>query len=121
MIALAGGGDPLGRIGEPSFRMEWERIVAAQPEVILITPCGYGVDRAAEEFAQMTPPNGWNDLPAVRQGRVFVSDSNGYFSRPGPRLAEGTAIIAKAIHPELDIPIPENSLRPIGRASEVSA
>jgi iron complex transport system substrate-binding protein len=121
MIALAGGQDPLGYIGEPSVRIEWEKIFVAQPEVILITPCGYDINRAAEEFAQMSLPEGWNDLPAVRQGRVFVSDSNSYFSRPGPRLAEGVAIIARAIHPNVDIPIPEGSLRKIGCASGVSA
>jgi iron complex transport system substrate-binding protein len=121
MIAVAGGLDPLARVGEPSFRMEWEKIHAAQPEVILITPCGYGVERAAEEFLRMRLPVGWDDLPAVRHGRVFASDSNSYFSRPGPRLADGIAILAKAIRPELDIPIPKDSLRRMVRATEASA
>jgi iron complex transport system substrate-binding protein len=121
MIALAGGQDPLARVGEPSFRMEWEKIFAAQPEVILITPCGYGLERAADEFLRMRLPIGWDDLPAVKQGRVFASDSNSYFSRPGPRLADGVAILARAIHPELDIPVPKDSLRNVSRAARVSA
>lgn len=121
MIALAGGQDPLARVGEPSFRMEWDKIHDAQPEVILITPCGYGVERAAEELLRMRLPTGWDDLPAVRHGRVFASDSNSYFSQPGPRLADGVAILAKAMRPELDIPIPKDSLRRMVRATEASA
>jgi len=121
MIATAGGRDPLGRAGEPSVSIPWGKIRDAQPEVILVTPCGYGLDKASEEFSGMRLPDGWDDLPAVRDGRVFASDSNSYFSRPGPRLADGVAIIAKAIHPELDIAIPQDSLRRVRKASRVSA
>jgi len=98
MVTRAGGMDALGRAGEPSFRVEWETILAAQPEVIVIMPCGYGLEQAAKEFRDLTLPKGWHGLPAVRNGRVFLVEASGYFSRPGPRLAAGVAILADAIH-----------------------
>jgi iron complex transport system substrate-binding protein len=98
MVARAGGVDVLGHAGKPSFRVEWETILAAQPEVIVIMPCGYRLDRALAEFQALPLPRDWQDLPAVRNGRVFVVEASGYFSRPGPRLADGLSILADAIH-----------------------
>jgi iron complex transport system substrate-binding protein len=98
MVSRAGGMDVLGHAGEPSFRVEWEKIVAAQPEVIVIMPCGYGLERVAKEFRDMALPDGWRGIPAVRDGRVILVEASGYFSRPGPRLATGMAILADAIH-----------------------
>ncbi len=99
MVALAGGQDVLGRAGEPSFRVRWEDIVAAQPEVVVVMPCGYGVEQAAAEFAETPLPPGWSGLPAVREGRVYAVDASSYFSRPGPRLANGIEILAQLLHP----------------------
>lgn len=101
MVARAGGVDVLGRLGEPSFRITAEQILAAQPDVILAMPCGYKAERAAAEYSRREFPGGWNALPAVREGRVFAVDASGYFSRPGPRLAEGVEILSAVIHPEL--------------------
>jgi iron complex transport system substrate-binding protein len=98
MVERAGGKDVLGRAGEPSFRVEWETIVAAQPEVIVIMPCGYALERVAKEFRDFALPDGWHGIPAVRDSRVFLVEASGYFSRPGPRLAAGMAILADAIH-----------------------
>ena len=99
MVARAGGMDLMGRAGSPSFRVEWEAILAAQPEVIVIMPCGYSLQHAAAEFRKLQLPEGWQDLPAVRNGSVYVVEASGYFSRPGPRLAAGMEILADAIHP----------------------
>jgi iron complex transport system substrate-binding protein len=98
MVARAGGVDALGHAGEPSFRVEWGTIFAAQPDVIVIMPCGYGLDQIAREFRDLALPEGWDDLPAVCNGQVFLVEASGYFSRPGPRLAVGVAILADAIH-----------------------
>lgn len=98
MVERAGGVDVLGKAAQPSFRVEWETVIAAQPEVILIMPCGYGLPAAAAEFRTLPLPPAWHDLPAVRDGRVFVVEASGYFSRPGPRLAEGMAILAASLH-----------------------
>jgi iron complex transport system substrate-binding protein len=98
MVARAGGIDALGREGKPSFRVEWETIVAAQPEVIVIMPCGYGLEQVAQEFRDLSLPPSWQDVPAVQSDGVFLVEASGYFSRPGPRLATGMAILADAIH-----------------------
>jgi iron complex transport system substrate-binding protein len=100
MVERSGGIDVLGHAGKPSFRVEWEAALAARPEVILVMPCGYSLESAAAEFRDLPLPRGWSDLPAVRNARVFVVEASGYFSRPGPRLAEGLAILAEAIHAE---------------------
>jgi iron complex transport system substrate-binding protein len=98
MIERAGAMDIFGHAGRPSFRVEWEAVIAAQPDVIVIMPCGYTLAAADAEFRNLRLPQGWKDLPAVRDGRVYVVEASGYFSRPGPRLADGLAILADAIH-----------------------
>ena len=98
MVERAGGADVLGLAGKPSFRVEWEAAIAARPEVIVIMPCGYSLAEAEAEFRELALPAGWNDLPAARDGRVFVVEASGYFSRPGPRLAGGVRVLAEAIH-----------------------
>jgi len=98
MVARAGGIDALGRAGEPSFRIKWETVFAAQPEVIVLMPCGYGLNQAAKEFRNLALPDGWDGMSAVRNGRVFLVEASAYFSRPGPRLAAGVAILADAFH-----------------------
>ncbi len=101
MVVRAGGRDPLGRAGEPSFRAAWETLLATRPEVVVVMPCGYTLRQTVEEF-QVTPlPSGWEHLPAVQAGRVFAVDASSYFSRPGPRLAAGVEILAHLFHPEL--------------------
>ena len=98
MVERAGGSDLFGRAGKPSFRVEWEAVLEARPEVAVIMPCGYNLAAAEAEFRILALPQGWNDLPAVRSGRVYVVEASGYFSRPGPRLAAGLAVLAGAIH-----------------------
>jgi iron complex transport system substrate-binding protein len=98
MVERAGGVDVLGHQGKPSFRVDWETVLAARPEVVVIMPCGYSLAAAEAEFRNLPLPLGWKDLPAVRDGRVYVVEASGYFSRPGPRLATGLAILADAIH-----------------------
>ncbi len=99
MVALAGGEDVLGRAGEPSFRATAAEIAKSSPEVIVVMPCGYNAARTAAELSAAQFPAAWNDLPAVRERRVFAVDANSYFSRPGPRLAEGVRILARIFHP----------------------
>jgi iron complex transport system substrate-binding protein len=101
MVANAGGQDVLGRAGEASFRVTSEQIVGTSAEVIIVMPCGFGVQRAVSEYRATKFPDGWVDLPAVREGRVFAIDANSYSARPGPRLADGVAILAHLFHPDL--------------------
>ncbi len=101
MVSHAGGEDVFGRLREPSFRVTAEQIVESQVDVIIVMPCGYNSARAAEECNVARFPESWKQLPAVRDGRVFAVDANAYFSRPGPRLADGVALLAHLLHPEL--------------------
>jgi iron complex transport system substrate-binding protein len=100
MVALAGGFDALGRKGEPSHRVEWQSVVDARPDVLLLMPCGFDTRRAIKESTPLRSLAGWNDLPAVKAGNVYALNGNAYFSRPGPRLVNGLEILARIIHPE---------------------
>jgi len=100
MVTLAGGEDVLGRAGIPSFRVTWQQVFEARPDVVLLMPCGYNAEKAAREFSELELPVGWPDLPAVRTGRVFAVDANSYFSRPGPRLAVGLELLAELLWPD---------------------
>jgi len=103
MIELAGGRDVLGRVHTASFRVTLEEIVAAAPEIILISPCGYRAQRAQNEYLSMAHPDQWNVIPAVQSGRVYALEANSYFSRPGPRLITGIEALAKVFHPSIEI------------------
>lgn len=100
LVTLAGGFDPLGRKGEPSFKIEWQGVLDAKPDVILLMPCGFDVRRAVKESTPLRNLNGWNDLPAVKTGNVYALNGSAYFSRPGPRLVNGLEILARIIRPE---------------------
>lgn len=101
VVALAGGHDPLGRSGQPSARIAWDRVVAAQPQVLLLSLCGYTAQRAREDLPLLQEQPGWESLPAVQEGRVFLLDANAYYSRPGPRLVDALEMTAGALHPAL--------------------
>ena len=101
MVELAGGEDGLGTVGEPSIQVEWDHIVSYAPEIIVLMPCGFVIPRVFQELEKVRFPKVWEELPVVRQGRVFVVDGSSYFNRPGPRIADGLEILAQIIHPEL--------------------
>jgi iron complex transport system substrate-binding protein len=101
MVSKAGGEDVLGRLREPSFRVSGDHIIEARPDVIVVMPCGYNLARAAQELRIEALPRGSEGLPAIRKGRLFAVDANAYFSRPGPRLADGIALLAHLLHPDL--------------------
>jgi iron complex transport system substrate-binding protein len=100
MVALAGGYDMLGHKGEPSFKVEWSRIIDSKPAVILLMPCGFDVRRTVKESTPLRRLEGWNDLPAVQAGNVYALNGSAYFSRPGPRLVSGLEILARIMHPD---------------------
>lgn len=100
MVALAGGFDVLGRKGEPSHKVAWHSVLDANPDIILLMPCGFDVRRTVKESTPLRSLDGWNDLPAVKAGNVYALNGNAYFSRPGPRLVNGLEILARIIHPE---------------------
>jgi iron complex transport system substrate-binding protein len=101
MVRIAGGFDNLGREGADSVRIQWNDVLEWKPEVLIVMPCGFGLEKAVNEARQLTTYPGWDDLPAVRDRRVYAVDANSYFARPGPRVVEGTELLAHLLHPEL--------------------
>jgi len=99
MVERAGGIDRLGSAGAPSRQVTWEQLLAVAPDVLVLMPCGFSINRTLRELNQLTVHPGWQDLPAVRNGRVFAVDASSFFSRPGPRLVDGVAILAALFHP----------------------
>ncbi|MCX7924954.1 MAG: cobalamin-binding protein [Fimbriimonadales bacterium] len=88
LVQLAGGIDGHGKAGQPSRRLAWQEVLDWQPEAVVIACCGFTVERTLQDLPILERLSGWDTLPAVRNGAVFVADGNAYFSRPGPRLAD---------------------------------
>ena len=99
MVALAGGKELFAGPGERSVRLTWEAVFEADPDVLVLMPCGFDAGRAAREACALPGLPGWSDLRAVGEGRVWVVDANSFFSRPAPRLVEGVEILARILHP----------------------
>jgi iron complex transport system substrate-binding protein len=100
IVERAGGREVLGRHGRPSFRVEWEAIAAAAPEVVVLTVCGFDAARTRAELPPVTARPEWQALPAVAAGQVYATDGSAFFSRSGPRLVDGLEIMAAILHPE---------------------
>ncbi|TWT89460.1 cobalamin-binding protein [Stieleria varia] len=105
LVEIAGGREIIGVAGERSVTTPWERIVAADPDVIVLACCGFDVDRTLQDMPILKSYPGWSDLRCVRSGRVYVVDGSAYFSRPGPRLVDSLELIAHALHPTVH-PLP---------------
>ena len=101
MVDIAGGSNTFGDKDTGTFKLEWDEVVERQPDVIVMMPCGFDVKRGLEDVPILAERDGWKDLPAVRNDRVYVVDSGAYTSRSGPRLVTGLEIMAEMIHPEL--------------------
>jgi iron complex transport system substrate-binding protein len=101
MVEMAGGVNLFGEAGKHSPWMSWEEMVAADPDVIFISPCGFDIARTLEEAHLLSGKPEWRNLKAARSNRVFVADGNQYFNRPGPRLVESLEILAELFHPEM--------------------
>ncbi|MFQ3611024.1 MAG: cobalamin-binding protein [Fimbriimonadales bacterium] len=97
LVALAGGIEGHSQPGMPSRRLDWEEVLAWQPESIVIACCGFTVEQTLQDLPAVQSLPGWEQLPAVRQGRVFVADGNAYFSRPGPRLIDSLEWLADCL------------------------
>jgi iron complex transport system substrate-binding protein len=100
MVALAGGEPVLATAAEKSVRITWEQVAEADPEIVVMMPCGYDLAATVAQFREMEPefPTPWRELSAVREGRVFAVAGNSYFSRPGPRLVDGLAILDAVVN-----------------------
>lgn len=99
LVELAGGSNCFGVAGEHSPWLEPDALVAADPDVIVVLPCGYDIARTRVELPALAAQPWWAALRAVRAGRVYLADGNQYFNRSGPRLVESLAILAEILHP----------------------
>ncbi|MGE0679313.1 MAG: cobalamin-binding protein [Candidatus Binatia bacterium] len=99
LVEIAGGEYGLAAAGAHSPKLTWEALVEYQPEIIVITPCGFKIPQTQTDLSIMTSHPQWQTLPAVRTKRVYVADGNAYFNRPGPRIIESAEILAEIFHP----------------------
>jgi iron complex transport system substrate-binding protein len=99
LLDAAGGHNLFGEAGKHSDWMQWDDLASADPDVIIVAPCGYDLKRCLQELPLLEGKPGWAALQAVRNGRVYFADGNAYFNRPGPRLADSTEMLAEMIHP----------------------
>ena len=99
MVDMAGGVNLFGIAGEHSPWISWDELAAADPDIILVLPCGFDIAQSRAEMRVLAAMPGWAELRAVREGRVFLTDGNQYFNRPGPRLVESLEIFAEILHP----------------------
>ena len=100
LVTLAGGEPVFGKIGEHSPWLDWQELVDADPDVIVVLPCGFDLERTRAEMPALTAEPLWSDLRAVAEGRVYLTDGNQYFNRPGPRIVESLEIMSEILHPE---------------------
>ncbi len=101
LIQLAGGKDGLCQVGAHAPTVAWETLREYAPEVVVIMPCGYPLDRVLAEAPALAQLPGWNEVPAVREDRVYAVDGNAYFNRPGPRIVDSLEILCGLLHPDL--------------------
>jgi iron complex transport system substrate-binding protein len=100
LVEMAGGLNLFGQAGVHSPWLQWKELQASDPDMLVILPCGYDIAKAREELMVLEQRPEWNALRAVRNNRVYVTDGNQYFNRPGPRLAESLEILAEIMHPD---------------------
>jgi iron complex transport system substrate-binding protein len=99
LVEIAGGLEPVGRRGADSTEIDWDEVVAAAPEVLVVSCCGYSVERTLEDLTILRSSSGFSALPAAQSGEIWVVDGSAYFSRPGPRIVDSLEILGEILHP----------------------
>jgi len=116
MVELAGGKNMISIKGEKSRRMAFDEVEKANPEIIIMMPCGFDTERTISEYKNVLGNNDqWKKLDAVKSNNVYAVDANSYFSKPSIRTITGLEILAKIIHPQMfgELDIPQNSFKQI--------
>lgn len=101
LVTLAGGENLLGAIGQHSAWLESRALLEAQPDVIVFMPCGFDLNQTRQAAVEFSDRPQWQELKAVQTNRVYITDGNQYFNRPGPRLVDSLEILAEILHPDL--------------------
>jgi iron complex transport system substrate-binding protein len=115
MVEYAGGLNGLSSTGEPSRRMSIDEALQFDPDIIVLMPCGFEIERTLKEMQELEGDQKWSSLQAVKKGNIYTVNANAYFSKPGPRTVIGLEILAKILHPEASqhIRVPEDSFKKI--------
>jgi iron complex transport system substrate-binding protein len=100
LVTMAGGVNVFGEAGRHSPYLTWQQLCERDPDVIVVLPCGWDIAKARQEMGPLIARPEWPHLRAAKAGRVFLTDGNQYFNRPGPRLVESLEILAEVLHPE---------------------
>lgn len=101
LVEIAGGKPLLSEPGVKSYQAKWEELASIAPEVVLIKPCGFTLERSLKEVSILKRTLPWESWPTTRQGHVFIADGHAYFNRPGPRIVDSLEILAACLHPGL--------------------
>lgn len=101
LVNLSGGQSLFSVAGQPSPHLPWETLIASNPDVIVFMPCGFDINRTRQDAQLLTQLPEWQQLHATKTGRVYITDGNSYFNRPGPRLVDSLEILAEILHPEI--------------------
>lgn len=111
MVEIAGGINEISKTGDRSHKIEFSQISKLDPDILILLPCGFTLDKVLNEYVSLKQNEDWNSLRAVQNDMVFAVDAMSYFSRPSPRMITGIEILAKIINPKSfgNLIIPENS------------
>ncbi|GJL51235.1 MAG: cobalamin-binding protein [Nitrospirales bacterium] len=101
LVEMAGGSSLFGKAGLHAPWITWEALLQADPDIILVLPCGFSLSQIQEHFHTLTSNPEWNQLRAVQMRQVYATDGNQYFNRPGPRLVDSLEILAEIFHPQI--------------------
>ena len=100
MVEIAGGESVLAENGKHSPAIDWMDLVEADPEIIIVMPCGFNIERTLKEMDTLLQQSYFRDLQAVKNNKLFIADGNQYFNRSGPRIADSVEILAEIINPK---------------------
>ncbi|QYO64781.1 ABC transporter substrate-binding protein [Leptolyngbya sp. 7M] len=101
LVTMAGGTPLFGKVGQHSAWLQWSDLIEADPDILVIMPLGFGLERTRQDVTELAQHPDWTKLKAVQTGRVYITDGNHYFNRPGPRLVDSLEILAELLHPNL--------------------
>jgi iron complex transport system substrate-binding protein len=101
LVSIAGGNSVLAEAGKHSPFVQWDQIQEKDPDVIVVMPCGFSIERTIREIDILLNLPGFAAMQAVKNNRLYITDGNQYFNRPGPRVVDSVEILAEIIHPKL--------------------
>jgi iron complex transport system substrate-binding protein len=100
LVEIAGGFDPLGQKHQPSAQIDWQQVLDARPEIIVLALCGYDIARARRDCELLSRYRGFDSIGAAHSGEIYVVNASAYFTRPGPRIVDSLEILAGILHPK---------------------